>query len=503
MALPQRAERSLQPRRRLARCFVEDASWLTGPAPIGYGDADDATELTDMQNSYTTVYLRKTFTVPAQSIPDTLIVRAYVDDGCIIWINGTEVARFSVTAGDKAFDATANDHEAGWFEQEVPNASALLLGGTNVIAIHALNQAITSSDFSIDAEVRTPDPLGEGGNPTPGTANSVFSSNVPPNIRQVDHSPSAPLPGEAVAITAKVTDPDGVKAVRLEYQAVQPGSYIRKDDAAYAANWTAVAMNDDGIGGDAEIGDDVFTATLPAALQAHRRLVRYRIVVEDLAGNAVAAPFADDECPNFAYFCYGGVPAWQGAFEPGVSPVETYPPALLESLPTYHLIAEATDVTNSQYNANFDGARMWGTMVYEGKVYDHIRFYNRGEFSTYVSGKNKWRFRFNRARELQARDSWGRQYESTWDTMNLNACASPWAAVNCGMAGIEEAVSFRIFDAFAVCQPEEPRAPFPRDRLCGGIVARQPIRGRPVGATPSSTLTIRSSGSAIAQRQRL
>ncbi len=52
--------------------------------------------------------------------------------------------------------------------------------------------------------------------PTPAAANkSVLAANIPPHIRQVKHSPKQPRSAEAVTITAKVTDPDGVVSVSL------------------------------------------------------------------------------------------------------------------------------------------------------------------------------------------------------------------------------------------------------------------------------------------------
>src|SRR5690606_437159 len=123
------------------------------------------------------------------------------------------------------------------------------------------------------------------------------------------------------------------------------------------------------------------------------------------------------------------------------------------TLPTYHLIATTADVTACQYNSSHSGTRFWGTIVHDGTVYDHIQFNVRGEGSTYLAGKNKWRFHFNRARELRARDALGRTYARPWDALNLNACASPWAAVNRGMAGLDEAVPFRLFQLAGVPSP--------------------------------------------------
>ena len=285
------------------------------------------------------------------------------------------------------------------------------------------------------------------GRPTPGAANSVALaavSDAPPLIRQVNHSPRHPTNGEAVRVSAKVTDSDGVAAVVLSYQIVNPGQYIRQSDAAYASTWTELPMHDDGQDGDAVAGDAIFTAELPGAVLQHRRLIRYRITARDANNNSVRVPYPDDESPNFALFCYNGIPGWRGAVRPGVTPVLEFPATLMNSLPIYHLLANATDVANSQWNSGFDSVHMWGTLIYDGEVYDHIRFHNRGEASTYVAGKNKWRFHFNRARDFPARDLWGRPYKEAWKILNFDACASPWAAVNRGMAGLDEAISYRL-----------------------------------------------------------
>jgi hypothetical protein len=82
--------------------------------------------------------------------------------------------------------------------------------------------------------------------PTPAAANkSVLATNIPPHIRQVKHSPKQPKSAEIVTITAKVTDPEGVTSVALQYQIVNPGSYIARFDAQYADGWIIVPMHDD------------------------------------------------------------------------------------------------------------------------------------------------------------------------------------------------------------------------------------------------------------------
>ena len=288
---------------------------------------------------------------------------------------------------------------------------------------------------------------------TPGVANSAFSPLAPPAIRGVAHTPNQPGAGQEVVVTAQISDANGVAGATLEYQPVNPGAYIRKSDAAFTTNWTSVTMNDGGTGGDLIAGDGTFSAIIPASVQTHRRLVRYRISSVDALGTAVTVPYADDEQPNFAYLVYQGLPTWNGALQPGAAGargmVQSYPPAMLAQFEPWHLIAVASDVDSSQYNSGSNDVRFFATLAYDGKVYDHIQFKNRGKGSTYVSGKNKWGLYFNRARDIRVKDNWNRYYEP-WNSVALDANASPWCAVHRGSAGVEEAASYRMFDLAGV-----------------------------------------------------
>jgi hypothetical protein len=433
--------------------YIEDETWLTGQTSIGYGDGDDNTVLGDMLNNYTTIYLRKTIAFAAGEVPPVLQLNVNIDDGFVAWINGVEVARYNVSDPSPAFNSTASGAFEPEWQRFVLTDTSMLRVGDNILAIHALNQSLGSSDVTIDAELRTPDQTALDGQPTPGRVNSALLASrdaAPPQLRQVNHTPKQPTNAQPVTITVKATDTNSVAAVTLNYQLNVPGQYIRKTDPAYNNSWVSATMRDDGTNGDLVAGDSIFSAIIPANLNVHRTLIRYRISANDSLGNSVRAPYADDESPNFAYFVYNGAPAWRGASRPGATPVQEFPASLMNSLPTYHLLANQTDVSNSQWNGSYDTVRMWGTLVYDGEVYDHIQFHNRGEGSTYNTGKNKWRFHFNRARDFQPRDNYGRRYKSTWKVMNFDACASPWAAVNRGMAGLDESISYRLYELAGV-----------------------------------------------------
>ena len=310
--------------------------------------------------------------------------------------------------------------------------------------------------------------------PTPGRINSVYANVTGPGISNVDHAAVA-VPaqglvvksGQDVKVTAYVDDRNGVAGVALEYQIVNPGSYIPRYlqtnpatftpalNPAYNTGWVPLPMTDDATGGDAVASDNIYTVTVPASLAVHRRLMRYRIVATDGLGTTRQAPYSDDENPNFAWFVYDGAPGWSGAFRPasittpvvGSTAIQNYSASLINSIEPFHLISSDADVLNCQYSNSSSLDRPFpGTFVYKGKVYDNVFYKNRGIGSTYNTGKNKWAIKFNRARDFQAFDNWGRPYKETWNSMSLDANAYPWAALFRGAAGIEEAASYRAHE---------------------------------------------------------
>ncbi|MHC4228084.1 MAG: lamin tail domain-containing protein [Planctomycetota bacterium] len=289
--------------------------------------------------------------------------------------------------------------------------------------------------------------------PTPAAFNNaVYLDNTPPHIRQVKHTPKQPKSDEVMTISAKVTDSDGVANVTLEYQIVEPGSYINMDDWQYRSNWTGVAMHDDGLGGDEMQGDNIYTVQLPGSLQRHRRLIRYRILVVDNRQLSLMVPYRDDPQPNFAYFVYDGVPAWRGAVRPGATPVVEYGTNVMRSLPVYHLISKKSDVETSTWFEKYAGSdyKWYGTLVYDGKVYDHVRYRARGGVWRYAMGKNMWKFNFNRGHRFQARDDYGKKYKTKWDKLNFSACIQQGSFGQRGEHGMFEALSNKLFNMAGV-----------------------------------------------------
>ncbi|MCA9197739.1 MAG: tandem-95 repeat protein [Planctomycetales bacterium] len=274
-----------------------------------------------------------------------------------------------------------------------------------------------------------------GSEPTPGRTNSIFASNAAPQIRKVQHQPQQPTSIESTTITSEVTDPQGVAAVELEYQVVLPGEFVpallpvpltdlrrnadtpREPNPAYfdPANWTKVVMRDDGQAADEAANDGVYSVTLPA--QINRALVRYRITVMDTLGESVLVPYDDDRTENFAYFVYDGVPEYEGTSA-----------EVMESLPVYHVIARANDVSQVMAYRSTDQiaqgtqarfAYNWpAAFVYDGQVYDNISFRLRGANGRYqLRGKRSMRFRFNDGEYFAANNQDGEPFPEPLRTL--------------------------------------------------------------------------------------
>ena len=443
-----------------------DSAWSVGQAPIGYGAAGDPimnTPLPDMDGNYTTVYFRKTFVVQDPIPIGTLQLQAMYDDGFKVWINGVQVLNVNMPESETPFNGTAAlARESANYDLFVLNLpSTYLVQGTNTIAIQAANASITgggdgTGDFFLDVRLRAVFGQPNHG-PTPGRVNSAYSTNAPPQVRQVTHTPQQPREGQTVRISAKVTDPDGVAAVTLQYQIVDPGKYIELTDTAYNSptNWIALPMNDQGIDGDEVAGDDVYSVELPASIQINRRLVRYRITVADTRGASVQVPYQDDPQPNFAYFVYNGVPEWTGAVQPGVTAPFTVSSNEMNRLPVVFLIGKSNTIANATWFSRYTGSLyQWlGTLVYDGKVYDHVRYRARGGVWRYSMVKNMWKFDLNRGHDLEVRDNWGRKFNIPWNKLNLGACIQQGDYNHRGEQGMFESLSFRLLQKAGVESP--------------------------------------------------
>jgi hypothetical protein len=130
----------------------DDQAWQEGKSGFGYGDGDDATVLDGMQNTYTSLYIRRSFDVADPGAYENVVLSVSVDDGFIAYLNGVEVGRSNVPDPSPGVDGIAN---LSVREPLVPvNVQLSPRQGRNILALHGLNRDLKSSDFSLAPAVK-------------------------------------------------------------------------------------------------------------------------------------------------------------------------------------------------------------------------------------------------------------------------------------------------------------------------------------------------------------
>src|SRR5439155_839007 len=136
-----------------------DSAWASGPAPLGYGDANGIFPATtnsfgpDPNNKYITTYYRQTLFVPDASTILGLQASLDRDDGAVVYVNGNEVFRSNMSNGPVTYLTLASNvvggvEESTFFPYDV--APSVLATGSNLLAVEIHQANVTSSDIFFD-----------------------------------------------------------------------------------------------------------------------------------------------------------------------------------------------------------------------------------------------------------------------------------------------------------------------------------------------------------------
>lgn len=198
-----------------------DSAWSTGNAPFYYGGSTTSgTLLSDMYGGYSSLFMCKTVSLMS-GLCENLQLKAFCDDGFVLWINGEEVLRFNVSDGDLSYDGLSASvtSSASWITYDLSSYSNVLKPGEeNIFAIQAFNCSFGgSSDFAMDVEISA----------------DVTTDTVPPEVQQI-----SPLPGTVIHnppyITVTFTEPvSGVNRGAMMCQDKVAESFTQINDSVY------------------------------------------------------------------------------------------------------------------------------------------------------------------------------------------------------------------------------------------------------------------------------
>lgn len=144
--------------------------WGSNPMPIQYGGIDglpgapsviSASAVTPGSgNKVTTFLFRNVFTLTASEAAMTTFSMPYIaDDGMVVYLNGTEVARLNMPTGTIDTNTVSLNGGSGpetTTDYTLTIPSGILTAGQNVMAVELHQNAVTSSDIGLNIALSAP-----------------------------------------------------------------------------------------------------------------------------------------------------------------------------------------------------------------------------------------------------------------------------------------------------------------------------------------------------------
>jgi len=245
------------------------ASWVASQGGFGYSTdnpgelADCRTTLGDMQNLYTTIYLRKSFVVSSDPAANQhLLLDMDWDDGYIAWLDGNYLTNMLVTVApaEPASDAVASgNHESSHGNAanspqpavtfDLGPAGSRLGVGTHTLAIMGLNVSKSSSDFVVVPNLYLDVPTAPPTNGLSGTVSTdltLFATNSPytvsGNLVIADNATLTIEPGTTLQLVSTVNlTVSAMGRLLAEGSAEAPIRIVRPTPASAA--WGSITIN--------------------------------------------------------------------------------------------------------------------------------------------------------------------------------------------------------------------------------------------------------------------
>ncbi len=134
-----------------------DAAWASAISPFGYNDPklnlDCATVLDyggNPTSRHVTAYFRKSFQVVNPAVITGLVVHARFNDGMAVYLNGVEVIRQNLPAGEVTHDTLASAVRSPTQWSTIALPSSELAPGANLLAVEVHQASVSSVDLILD-----------------------------------------------------------------------------------------------------------------------------------------------------------------------------------------------------------------------------------------------------------------------------------------------------------------------------------------------------------------
>jgi len=230
----------------------DDASWRSGIGEFGYGDGGKNTRVSFGPNSgdkYITTYFRTTFT--STGAPDAVGIYMRVDDGAVVYLNGTEAVRDNMPAGaiGHLTLARSRDGDDEEYSRHFPIDPTLVRPGTNTLAVEVHQTSRTSDDLSFFPTL-TAHTITLPTTPTTTTVPAVPTTRPPPTSPVPTTAVATTTPSPTITVTPN-TPPSAARKVTtvdndvLDLRSALAWS-IRRPGETLEGGWTNASFDDGG-----------------------------------------------------------------------------------------------------------------------------------------------------------------------------------------------------------------------------------------------------------------
>ncbi|MGI9240691.1 MAG: chitobiase/beta-hexosaminidase C-terminal domain-containing protein, partial [Verrucomicrobiales bacterium] len=272
--------------------IFNDTGWATGTAELGYGDGGEATAIgfgPDEDNKFITSYFRKTFNATGASNFTSAVLELQRDDGAVVYLNGTEIARSNMPGGTVAFNTFAagvagGADETTFFNIAIPPSS--IVEGSNTLAVEVHQVSAGSSDTSFDLRLRATETT---------TANPLFLTDTGPVMtRALDGGDWSAVTEANFIVDAAPADSGNLVITEIHYRPAPPtpaeedAGFIERSDFEFIElmNIGDTDLDMTNVRFTAGVGFDFDESSLGIILSPGQRV----LLVNDLAGFQLRYP---------------------------------------------------------------------------------------------------------------------------------------------------------------------------------------------------------------------